>query len=194
MVDYIKFNMENKFRGFISNFKENRNKNTVFKEEKIPKISKRQRNKNNIKSIIKIKRNSKLCNCHWVIIFIIILISMFSLIYTSKKLEIRKLSTYNFIILTIQGNGTQSIINEGFNPLPSSIQINENEPITENINALQEITLDINTIKLIWTSQLDSCQNMFRDQENITMIDLTNFDFSLITDMENFFEGCTSLK
>ena len=139
MADYIKFNMKNKFRGFISNFEENSIKNIVLMEAKILKKSIKQRNKNNIKSLIKIKRNSKLCNFHLVVIFIIILISMFSLIYTSKKFEIRKISTYNIIILTIQGNGTQSIINEDFTPIPNSIQINENEPITEKYKCITRI-------------------------------------------------------
>ena len=112
---------------------------------------------------------------------------MFSLIYSSKKGDLRQLSSYNFILLTIQGNGNQSIINEDFNPLPSSIQINDNEVITENINAKQELTSETNTIKLIWDSPLGSCYNMFKNLKNITTINLANFDLSTVTFMESFF-------
>ena len=194
MVDCIKFQIEKKIRRYFSNNKENSNQNLSFIESKILKKSKKQRNRNNIKSLNKIIRNSALFNITSSIIVFIAFISMLSIISSSETFELRKLSTNNFIILSIQGNGIQSIINEDFSPLPQSIQINEIEVPAENINAQQELTSETNTIKLLWTTQLDSCQNMFRNLENITMVDLTNFDFSLIMNMAYFFEGCTSLK
>ena len=35
---------------------------------------------------------------------------------------------------------------------------------------------------------------MFTDLNNIIEIDLSQFDFSRVTTMENMFKGCTSLK
>ena len=42
--------------------------------------------------------------------------------------------------------------------------------------------------------QLTSCNSMFRGRTNITMIDLTNLDFSSVNNMESFFDGYSSLK
>ena len=128
------------------------------------------------------------------ILFLIICFSFLSQAFSSKKIELRRLNANNFITLKIQASGLQPIINEGFTPLPSSIQINEGELITENIVVKYELTSDTNSIKMTWDSQLNSCQNMFKGLEKIISIDLTNFDFQLVTCMQSFFEGCINLK
>ena len=180
----------------LENIESKANPRTNFSQKKEIKIKyySKVKNVNKIKSVIKLNRNTNTIKANLILLFIIIYISMFSLIYSSKKGDLRQLSSYNFILLTIQGNGNQSIINEDFFALPSSIQINDNEVITGNINAKQELTSETNTIKLIWDSPLGSCNSMFKNVKNITTINLANFDLSTITFMESFFEGCTSLK
>ena len=137
--------------------------NYSHKKEMESKNYSKGKNENKIKSLMKLNIIENSIKTNLIILSLIIYISIFSLINTSKDVDLRELSKDNFILLTIQGNGTQSIINENFSPLPSSIQINDNEVITENISAKIELTSETNTIKLIWTSQLTSCINMFKN-------------------------------
>lgn len=46
---------------------------------------------------------------------------------------------------------------------------------------------------MTFNAQLTSCKNMFKDLPKLLSEDLTNFDSSLVTEMNSFFEGCTSL-
>lgn len=52
---------------------------------------------------------------------------------------------------------------------------------------------DTNEIKLTWNSQLRNCQKIFKGLTNIIKADLTNFDFSSVNRMENFFDWWNSL-
>ena len=50
-------------------------------------------------------------------------------------------------------------------------------------------------IKLVWNKDfIYTTRVMFYDYPSITEIDLTKFDTSLVTDMSNMFEKCSSLK
>ena len=125
----------------------------------------------------------------------LIFIFLFCQINTSKNIELRELNNNNFIIITIYGIGDLSIINETYGSLITSIIINDNEEISENINAVQNFdSTNTNTIKISFDNQLNSINSIFKNLQNITNINLTNLDFSLITDMESSFEGCISLK
>ena len=53
---------------------------------------------------------------------------------------------------------------------------------------------ETNLITLKFNGQIDSCSNMFNGMSNIVEIDLSNFDFSTIIDMENMFIDCINLK
>ena len=109
-----------------------------------------------------------------------IIILIFTPISTSKKIVIRLLNNNNYIMITIQGKGLQTIINENYISFLSSIKINEEEEITENISNIQNLNFDLNIIQLKFNSQLNSCNEIFRNLLNITQIDLTYFDISLV--------------
>ena len=117
---------------------------------------------------------------------------VYSPVNASKKEEIRQLQDNHFIILTIEGNGIQSILYEGYSSLPKTIQINSNEEITGTINWQQNLDLDTNTVKLTWDIQLESCENMFKGLQKIKQW-IILIDLSMVTNMNSFFEVCTSL-
>ena len=50
-----------------------------------------------------------------------------------------------------------------------------------------------NFVKLIWDDNITNCRNMFSRCENISEIDLSNFNSSQVRDMSHMFEGCSSL-
>ena len=129
-----------------------------------------------------------------IILFFIISFSILSQILASNKFETRGLATNNFIVLTIEGQGYHTIINEDFTSLLSSIQINNEIELNAPINSIQNLNSGTNTIKMFWSNPLNSCKDMFKNLTDIISIDLTNFDFSSVIYMESFFEECTSLK
>ena len=135
-------------------------------------------------------------------LIILYFIILFSHINVSKKIDISLLNSENYIIMNIQGALEQPILNneiiaEGNFILPNKIKINEGPEtdITENI--VQGLTLENNTIKLIWNNNISTFliyRKMFKGLTNIINIDLTRFDFSNANSLESFFEGCNSLK
>ena len=140
---------------------------------------------NKVKSSIKI---------NLIILYLIITISILPHVSSSKEGELRKLNgENNYIFITIEGTGPHSIINDTFTSLLTSLEIN-NAEITGTISNVQEMNSETNRIKLYFNVQLNTCSNMFKKILDITIIDLTNLDFSFVTDMESFFEGCSSLK
>ena len=52
---------------------------------------------------------------------------------------------------------------------------------------------NINTIILQWNKSLTDCSSLFYNCYNISEVDLSNFDSSLITNTDNMFYNCTSL-
>ena len=76
--------------------------------------------------------------------------SVISQINASKKAEFRKLDyANNYIMLTIEGSGSQKIISEEYSPLPDSVKINEKDEITEGINRVINLgsTDSLNIVK-----------------------------------------------
>ena len=69
------------------------------------------------------------------------------------------------------------------------------------INGLKQNTIDYlyyfnqsdNLVELIWDDDINSCVFMFRKCSNITEIDLSNFNTSHVTSMNNMFAFCSSL-
>ena len=69
------------------------------------------------------------------------------------------------------------------------------------INGLKQNTIDYlyyfnqsdNLVELIWDDDINSCVFMFRKCSNITEIDLSNFNTSLVTAMNSMFAFCSSL-
>ena len=50
------------------------------------------------------------------------------------------------------------------------------------------------TLKIIFKKKLLSCNNMFKNIDNVIEIDLSNFDSSKIRSCKNMFYGCSSVK
>ena len=49
-------------------------------------------------------------------------------------------------------------------------------------------------VTIIFRDPLYSCENMFRNMENLLEVDLSNFDSSQVTFMKFMFSGCTKLR
>ena len=76
---------------------------------------------------------------------------------------------------------------------PNKIKINniEQKNIKNNNFAFDE---DINIVELIWeNNDINSCKNMFRENQNIIEIDLNNFDITRATSMWCMFKSCNNL-
>ena len=97
------------------------------------------------------------------------------------------------INLIIQGSGKQNV-------LYSNFYINASEVIVNNIskknecNKTCELDKEINEITLVFEEQITSSYNMFYMLENITEVDLSEFDASMITHMNSMFRGCVNLE
>ena len=106
---------------------------------------------------------------------------------------INEIKGKNYINIKIKGNKLQKII--GSTDYPDLIYVNGK--ITElSDQGMINITDDKekNEAILIWNNKLDSCNSLFRLSINIIEIDLSNFDTSIVTSMENMFEYCQNLR
>ena len=98
------------------------------------------------------------------------------------------------VILKIKGTGKKIILGEFFlleECFPDEIRINgiiSNEEIIE-----YDFDKEDNKVELIWNNHINSCSFMFADCIDITEIDLSNFNTSLVTSMSYMFSGCSSL-
>ena len=123
------------------------------------------------------------------LIEILIIINLSSIILSQK---IKEFSYVSEITIKIKGNGTQKILNSGFNKYPDAVYLNGSllgEGIC-NVNLENEE----NILNMIWIENIDSCEKMFSSLTNIEEIDLSNFDTSLVTNMNSMFSGCSSLR
>ena len=97
----------------------------------------------------------------------------------------------NEISFIIEGIGEQKLL--GDNAIkPNEIIINEIIQKTNNIYFNSNKSL--NNIIMRWDTPLRTCKDMFANIENITSIDLSQFDFSNVVDMSGMFYGCKKLK
>ncbi len=142
-----------------------------------------QKGKNN-RLLHNLANRKSLLDLGIIIISIIIFLSMNSKIYCDDS---------NFIIITVNGGGSISILSSTYSNLPNRTKINDYE-LNESPTKEQTLDSGTHTIKMIWDYQLTTCKDMFKNLHHLISIDLTNFDFSLVVDMESFFEGCDSLK
>ena len=92
------------------------------------------------------------------------------------------------INLIIQGSGKQNVLYRNF-------YINALEVIVNNIskknecNKTCELDKEINKITLVFEEKINSSCNMFYMLENITEVDLSEFDASEIKNMNSMFRG-----
>ena len=111
------------------------------------------------------------------------------------------INSFNFksskITLKIKGIGESNILG------------NEEIKKFQNINYLKEIKINgkiqdeikynyyfnkkDNYVELIWSDDLDNCDNMFYKCSSITEINLSNFNTSNVTSMYCMFDGCSSM-
>ena len=120
----------------------------------------------------------------------ILIIINISCIILSQTIE--DFSDISEIMIKIKGNGTQKILNSGFNKCPDAVYLNGNL-LGEGICTVN-LENEENIINMKWVENIDSCEKMFSSLPNIIEIDLSKFDTSLVTSMNSIFSGCTSLK
>ena len=126
------------------------------------------------------------------ILFLLILIAFSKIILCNKFNQINFRNSY--IELTINGTGTNSILSDDFSSdrYPKSIYINGNLQAGD-ISVNYDFTEEINTVKLVWDEDINSCYNLFKGCSNIIEINLRNFVTTSVTDMDSMFSGCSAL-
>ena len=100
---------------------------------------------------------------------------------------------YQKIHLVIQGNRSQNFISNEFQIEPSEVIINgktQSDTCKKNCDFENEI----NNVTLVFTVEIKSCVNMFKDLITITEIDLSDFDFSRVMNMSSMFHNCSNLQ
>ena len=128
-------------------------------------------------------------------ICLIIVTSLLQIILSNNNLKYIENKFYN-ITLKINGTGNKKIFtsNKYFNSsyYPNMIYINGIKKST--INYSYYLNKKDNIVKLIWNNRINSCLHMFMECEDITEIDFSNFDTSMVTNMASMFWCCTSLS
>ena len=144
------------------------------KEKNINNIRAKQNNKNNI---------------------IIILLTIINLLFSTNQ-------SYNLnssrISLKIMGIGLKNIFcsynnDQGFKSdyYPNAVYINQDKQ--NEVNYSYYFNMTENFVELIWNNTINNCKCMFCGCTNISEIDLTNFNSSLVIDMKNMFKDCSLL-
>ena len=130
-------------------------------------------------------KNNKICLFH--------LISVFSF-FSFLKGDLRYLSNnFSEITLIINTNGTKNILSSSFNKEPLDVLVNGISKI-DSCKKQCELIDDYNNVTLIFEEQIESCENMFKDLNDIIEIDLSKFDFSKVSNMHGMFNGCSNLQ
>ena len=156
----------------------NKQANDIFKEnKKLERI-------NNI-SIKKSKSTYKL------IIIELLIITLIIKTYSYYQIK----NKFANITIKIKKTNSGNIFYYKFSTqfYPNKIKINniEQKNIKNNDFAFDE---DINIVELIWeNNDINSCKNMFRENQNIIEIDLNNFDITRSTSMWCMFKKCNNL-
>ena len=177
----IKMNLDNYYF-----FHDKANLNSAFKFKYISKENKKEMIKNTL--IRKIIQNYlTLSNSNY------ILITLFIIIFSNDKSFIIQNKFAN-ITLKIKGKGKKDIFGEEFTILsyPNLIIIN-NYSTTAEAYTKYNFDQEENIVKLIWNKKIIECRYMFRYNEYITEIDLSNFDTSEAKNIDHMFQGLKSL-
>ena len=126
-------------------------------------------------------------------IYLIIIISLILIVSSNNNI---KFIEYKFSIITLKING------KGYKDVLSIHFDSDNYPNMIYINGIKQPTIKYqynlnetdNFVKLIWNNSINFCHCMFEDCKDITEIDLSNFDTSLVTNMWYMFSNCYSLS
>jgi len=121
------------------------------------------------------------------------LILSFLPIYLSTFPKLRSLSSnQSKIIIDYIGEGNPKVINDDFGDKPDIIYFNGSNFTIDSIKSLQ-LGNGTNEFILIWNHKLTDCSKMFKDSDNISKIDFSDFDTSEVTDMSEILNGCKNL-
>ena len=121
-------------------------------------------------------------------IYFQLLIIIISLTFTS----IMQINGESKTSLVINGEGLQKIIHDKYNSSLSKVYINSEEH--NDIQNIYHFTLIENNVTLELNYIASCCDNMFKNLENITQIDLSQFNNYNNTNMENMFYNCVNLN
>ena len=125
------------------------------------------------------------------LLFFVLNVFLISLTINDNEIKL-----YNFdsiVHLTIKGKGEQLLLSDDFHRYnPSKVLVNGINK--ENCSLICNLEQDINNITLIFTDKFLSCKQMFYQLENIINVDLSEFDFSEVTDMSYMFASCYNIE
>ena len=123
---------------------------------------------------------------------VLYLLLLFLLIILSKNnFHIYLISNEYEVTLKIKGQGIKKFIYSSFT-CPSEVYLNGEIQNLRNCFELNVIETE-SQIKLIWNDIIYSAYRMFCECGDITEIDLTHFDTSLVNNMNSMFQNCVSL-
>ena len=100
----------------------------------------------------------------------------------------------NEIKIIIDGIGSQNVLNPGYSSRPDEIYVNGNHDNINEEDIFSNLENGENIIIMKWNNKLTNCDSMFKDLSNIIEIDLTKFDTSEVTTMQDMFNSCINLK
>ena len=134
----------------------------------------------------KIASNVTIINYAIIIINMIQIINIFNQIitYNINHLIYFRLS---YITLKIKGLGFNNILGNNFNKslYPNEVYINGNK--TDIINNSYYFNQTDNYVELRWDNPINNCINMFKQCSKITELNLSNFNTSLVINMNHMF-------
>ena len=155
--------------------------------------------KKNFKNVLMKKtNNNEAIRVHAIInLIIFIIINIFYQIKTNTLFDSFYFQHLSNITLKIKGIGESYIF--GHEQYHNFTQINYLKDVY--INGERQETIEYkyyfnqinNTVELIWNDGIKDCKNMFRSCSNITEINMSYFDTSLVTNMYCMFQWCSSL-
>ena len=135
----------------------------------------------------------KKLNPTWFFLIFIILIMLNLQFIVSKKIRNNIYLNSSNITIRIHGSGIQHIFSQDYSISPPNI-IYINGIKTKPIKYYYDFKETDNIVKLVWNTRINNCNYLFQKCQNITNIDLSNFDFSLGISAKQMFWGCISLK
>ena len=177
-----------KFLGIKNESHKSLNSNELHDNNNIIKMQEKNRKYN-------IKQNNITKN-DLILTFITLIksIILINLLYKAKSTILNQcLSLNSKITLKVKGIGENKILGNYFNDYIDSIYINENRQ--ETISQQYNFDQNENSVEIIFkdNNNLNNLNNMFSQCTNITEMDLSQFNASLVTNMGFMFQGCTSL-
>ena len=115
--------------------------------------------------------------------FILIFLFSFLFLLTQEQSE---------IYLIVKGTGNINFINDAFYLDPYDVIINnESKPLCKKQCAFEK---DLNNVTIKFNEVLTSLKEMFKELNNIILIDLSNLDTSKVTNMDSVFTKCYNLE